>query len=159
MQHSEFQVIWNYDVVFCFFFFFSVWKALLELCFCLSGIHIRFIFLWQKWISCHIIVSNTLYFNCLMCVCVGEWVKEVGFGSFYSPPPPLLHWMMLGQVFLFWCVSYLSMLLLLSSLSPICALTVGLLLFSARSVSSYWTVGYFGSWPVKGTWRCDWLLS
>lgn len=28
--------------------FFSVWKALLESCFCSSGIHIKFIFLWQK---------------------------------------------------------------------------------------------------------------
>lgn len=158
MQHSEFQVIWNYDVVFFFF--------------CLKGFTwIVFLFEWYSY-KIYLFVAKmnlvTLLYQTLctlivwcVCVCVGEWVKEVGFGSFYSSPPtpPLLHWMMLGQVFLFWCVSYLSMLLLLSSLSPICALTVGLLLFSARFVSSYWTVGYFGSWPVKGTWRCEWLLS
>lgn len=82
--------MWFYDVV----YFFLVWKALLELCFHSSDVHIRFFFVVLKKNESLVMLSNqnTTF---IVCMLVNDW-EGLGFNGlvFFS------HWMMLVQVFL-----------------------------------------------------------
>lgn len=83
--------MWFYDVV----YFFLVWKALLELCFHSSDVHIRFFFCCSEKNESLVMLSNqnTTF---IVCMLVNDWKGLLGFNGLFV----FSHWMMLVQVFL-----------------------------------------------------------